>query len=157
MACPEQVDAARESGYDVAIARDDFDADTIRAANDGRGLDVILEPLGTGALALDLDLDLNVAAPGARIVLFGDASGGALDPLPPAGRLIGANISVTGFSHRGLVAGAPQRVAAAIRRTLDLLAAGRLDFPVTELASLADVPDAHDPLADGRGAASTWS
>ncbi|MET7298034.1 zinc-binding dehydrogenase [Embleya sp. NPDC005575] len=145
---PEKVEVALKSGYDVAIARDEMDADAIRAANEGRGVDVILDPLGTSALALDLD----VAATGARIVLFGNASGGALDALPPAGRLIGGNITVTGFSHRGLVAGAPQRVARAIRGTLDLLAGGRLDFPVTELADLTEVPPAHDLLAEGRGA-----
>ncbi|MYW06528.1 zinc-binding dehydrogenase [Streptomyces sp. SID3343] len=143
----DKVAAAEKAGYDVAILRDHVSADAIRSANDGRGVDVVLDPLGTSALALDLD----VVATGARIVLFGNASGGALDPLPPAGRLIGGNITVTGFSHRGLVAGAPHRVASAVRRTLELLAAGELSFPVTELPALADVPEAHDLLAEGRG------
>ncbi|GCD94210.1 quinone oxidoreductase family protein [Embleya hyalina] len=144
----EKVEAARKSGYDEVFVRDEADAEAIRAANEGHGVDVILDPLGTSAL----DLDLDAAATGARIVLFGNASGGALDPMPPAGRLIGGNITVTGFSHRGLVAGAPRRVARAIRGTLDLLAGDRLDFPVTELSSLAEVPAAHDLLAAGRGA-----
>jgi NADPH2:quinone reductase len=143
---PEKVAVAENGGYDVAIARGDLGADAIRAANDGRGIDVILDPLGTTAL----ELDLEVAAVGARIVLFGNASGGVLDPLPPAGRLIGGNITVTGFSHRGLVAGAPHRVAAAIRRTLDLVAEGHLALPLTELPALEDVPAAHDLLAEGR-------
>lgn len=103
---PEKVAVAERAGYEVTIARDRTDADAIRVANDGRGVDVILDPLGTSALELDLDS----AATGARIVLLGNASGGALDPLPSAGRLIGGNITVipasaTAAWWRGAAAG----------------------------------------------------
>ncbi|TGB07180.1 zinc-binding alcohol dehydrogenase family protein [Streptomyces sp. MZ04] len=145
---PEKADAARKAGYDVVLPRGEATADSLRAANGGQGIDVVLDPLGTTALALDLD----VAATGARVVLFGNAGGGALDALPPAGRLIGGNISVTGFSHRGLVAGAPHRVAAAIAKALALVAEGNLEVPVTELVDLADVPATHDLMAQGQGA-----
>jgi NADPH:quinone reductase-like Zn-dependent oxidoreductase len=122
-------------------------SEAIRAANDGRGIDVILDPLGTAAL----DLDLEVAAPGARVVMFGNATGEPLGPLPSAGRLIGGNITLSGFSHRGLLAASPRKVATAIQRVLGFLAAGQLSLPVTELPSLADVPAAHDLLAKGEG------
>lgn len=46
---------------------------------------------------------------------------------------------------------APQRVAAALVRVLDLIATGRLEPAVTEVGSLAEVPAVHQLLADGRG------
>jgi len=143
---PEKVQAARDSGYDVAFARGDELAAQIRAAAGG-GVDVVLDPLGTSML----DLDLAVAAPGGRIVLFGNAGGGTPAPLPTAGRLIAGNVAVGGFSISRLAAAAPDRVAGALRRVLDLLAAERLHLPVTELGSLDDVPAVHQQLADGRG------
>ncbi|MFE6054294.1 zinc-binding alcohol dehydrogenase family protein [Kitasatospora sp. NPDC056446] len=139
---PGKAAAATASGYDHAFARDEALSEAVRAATGGRGVDLVLDPLGTEAL----DLDLAVAAPGARIVLFGNAGGGAVADLPPLGRLMAGNLSVTGFSHRGLAATAPERLARAIRRVLDLLAGGGLELPVTELPGLAAVPAAHDAM-----------
>lgn len=135
-------------GYDTVFVRGSDLAEQIRAATDGRGVDVVLDPLGTDAL----DLDLAVTRPTGRIVLFGNAGGGAPAALPPFGRLLGGNLTLTGFSHRGLVTGAPEKVAAAIRRVLDYLAAGQLSLPFTELPTLDDVTAAHDLLASGHGA-----
>ncbi len=134
-------------GYDTVLVRGDGLAEEIRAATDGRGVDLVLDPLGTEAL----DLDLEVTRPTGRIVLFGNAGGGAPAPLPPFGRLLGGNLTLTGFSHRGLVAGAPAKVAAATRRVLDYLAEGTLSLPVTELASLDEVIAGHDLLESGQG------
>jgi NADPH2:quinone reductase len=144
---PEKVAAAREAGYDVALARDRGDlAGAVREAAGG-GVDVVLDPLGTGML----DFDLVVAAPGGRVVLFGNAGGGQPAPLPSAGRLMGANVSVGGFSLSSLSVAAPGRAAGALRRVLALLADGRLDVAVTEVGSLEEVPAVHQLLAEGRG------
>ncbi|MFI8458507.1 zinc-binding alcohol dehydrogenase family protein [Kitasatospora sp. NPDC085464] len=143
---PEKAAAAIASGYDHAFARDEALPEAIRTATGGRGVDLVLDPLGTEAL----ELDLAVAAPGARIVLFGNAGGGAVADLPPLGRLMAGNLTVTGFSHRFLAATAPERLARAIRRAVDLMADGGLKLPVTELPDLAAVPAAHDAMADGR-------
>ncbi|WP_441247856.1 quinone oxidoreductase family protein [Kitasatospora sp. McL0602] len=145
---PDRVAAAQQAGYPLAFARSTDLAEQIRTATGGRGVDLVLDPLGTRTL----DLDLEVTAPGGRVVLFGNADGGPLDALPPVGRLLGGNLTVTGFSHRGLLAAAPARVARAQQRALDLLAEGKLDAPVVELDSLEDVAAAHDLLAAGRGA-----
>ncbi|RKE19405.1 zinc-binding dehydrogenase [Streptomyces sp. TLI_171] len=141
---PAKAAAAERTGYDAVFARDADLADRLREASGGR-IDLVLDPLGTDSLELDLDL----LAPGGRIVLFGNAAGERPADLPPFGRLLGANATLTGFSHSALLAGAPGKVADAIRRTLDLLATGALDAPVTVLPDLTAVPAAHDLLATG--------
>ncbi|MGI5226705.1 quinone oxidoreductase family protein [Actinoallomurus sp. CA-142502] len=144
---PAGVGPALESGYDAVVPRDAGLEEAIRAATGGTGVDVVLDPLGTRALRTDLA----VAAPGGRIVLFGNAGGGEQDALPAAGRLIGGNLSIGGFSMSGLWAHATHRAAAGLREVLGLVADGTLDLPVTEAGALAEVPEIHQLLAEGRG------
>lgn len=144
---PNRVAAAERAGYDAVFARGTGLAEAIRERTLFRGVDVVLDPQGTAML----DFDLEVAAPGARIVLFGNAAGAPLAPLPPAGRLFAANLSVGGFSLSRLAAGAPERVAAALRRVLDHLAAGKLEVELSLVAGLAGAPEAQQALAEGRG------
>jgi NADPH:quinone reductase len=142
----DKIADARRSGWDVALVRDEDLTEAVRDAAGG-GVDVILDPAGTSLLPLDLDL----VAPGGRIALFGNPEGGQPAPLPPLSRLIGGNVALAGFSMSRLQATAPERVAAALRHIVTLLAAGSLRIPVTEVASLEDVPAVHQLLADGRG------
>jgi NADPH:quinone reductase len=144
---PDKVASALASGYDVAMARTGDVAGAVREATGGAGADVVLDPLGTAML----ETDLTLTAPGGRIVLFGNAGGGEQVPLPPAGRLIGGNLAIGGFSISRLWATAPHRASAGLRRVLDLLAGGRLDIAITEVGSLAEVPAVHQLLAEGRG------
>lgn len=144
---PEKVASALESGYDVALARDADLAGAVRAATGGAGTDIVLDPLG----ATMLETDLAVTAPGGRIVLFGNAEGGEQALLPPAGRLIGGNLAIGGFSITRLWATAPHRASAGLRRVLDLITEGQLDIAITEVGSLADVPAVHQLLAEGCG------
>jgi NADPH:quinone reductase len=144
---PGKVASALRGGYDVAIARGEDLAEAIRAAADGAEVDIVLDPLGTTML----QTDLAVTAPGGRIVLFGNAGGGEQAPLPPAGRLIGGNLAIGGFSISRLWATAPHRASAGLRRVLDLITEGRLDIAITEVGSLAGVPAVHQLLAGGRG------
>jgi NADPH2:quinone reductase len=76
---PERVEAARDAGYDAVLVRDADMASAVREKTGDRGADVILDPQGTALL----EMDLEVAAPGARIVLFGNAAGGAPDRCRP--------------------------------------------------------------------------
>ena len=144
---PGKVAAALASGYDVAVARTEDVAGAVLDATGGAGVDIVLDPQGTAMLETDLVL----TAPGGRIVLFGNAGGGEQAPLPPAGRLIGGNLAIGGFSISRLWATAPHRASAGLRRVLDLIAEGRMDIAVTEVSSLAEVPAVHQLLADGRG------
>ena len=111
------------------------------------GVDVILDPVGTALL----DLDLSIAAPGGRVVLFGNAAGGAQPPLPPAGRLIGGNVGVLGFSMSRLSATAPRAVASALAKGLEMIAAGQVRPEVTIVEPLESVAAIHDLLAAGHG------
>ncbi|MFL6076091.1 MAG: zinc-binding alcohol dehydrogenase family protein [Mycobacteriales bacterium] len=141
----DRAGAVRDAGYELALVRDGGLVDAVREVAPA-GVDLILDPLGTVAL----DDDLAMVAPGGRIVLFGNAAGGPPE-LPTLYRLMAANVSIGGMAISGLVAKAPHRVAGAMRQVLDLLAAGKLAYPVTEVP-LADVPGVHQALADGRGA-----
>jgi NADPH2:quinone reductase len=142
----DKVAGARGAGWDSVLVRGDDLATRARELAPG-GVDVILDPSGTRML----DVDLDVAAPGARIVLFGNAGGGRPQPLPALGRLIGGNVALTGFSITRLTETAPGRVASALGRVVALLADGELALPITEVASLEEVPAVHQLLAEGRG------
>jgi NADPH2:quinone reductase len=147
---PDKVGEAERLGYAAAIARDEGLAglaDLVLKANDGKGVDVVLDPLGTTML----EVDVAVTAAGGRIVLFGNASGGAPGPLPGLGQLIGGNITISGFSHRGLASGAPARVSSALERILGHLSSGQLDVPLTVVPSLGEVPAVHQLMAEGKG------
>jgi NADPH:quinone reductase len=143
---PARADQARAGGWRHIIVRGAGLANDIRALAPA-GVDVILDPSGTA----QLEVDLAAAAPGGRIVLFGNPGGGAPGPLPPLGQLIGGNVSIAGFSMSRLTATAPARAAAALRRILELIETGRLHLPVTAVVPLEQAPAAQQRLAEGDG------
>lgn len=144
---PGKVAAALAAGWDVVLPRAAATPEQVLATA-AAGVDVVLDPLGTDMLGFDLD----VAAPGARIALFGNPGGGTPEPLPPLGRLIGGNVALAGFSMSRLTAAAPDRAAAGLRQVLKLMADGSLTLDVTVVDGLAEVPACHQLLAEGRGA-----
>jgi NADPH2:quinone reductase len=143
---PDKIAAGLAGGWDKVFARDAGLAEAVRqVAPDG--VDVILDPVGTALL----DLDLSIAAPGGRVVLFGNAAGGTQAPLPPAGRLIGGNVGVLGFSMSRLSATVPKAVASALAKGLDMIAAAQIRPELTIAGPLESVAAIHDLLAAGRG------
>ena len=143
---PDKIAAGLAAGWDEVFAREAGLAEAVRqVAPDG--VDVILDPAGTALL----DLDLSIAAPGGRVILFGNAAGGAQPPLPPAGRLIGGNVGVLGFSMSRLSATAPKAVASALAKGLEMIAAAQIRPEVTIAGPLTAVAAIHDLLAAGRG------
>jgi NADPH:quinone reductase len=140
----EKVDQARAAGWKTVLTRADATPNAVLGAAGGP-VDAVLDPLGTAML----DLDLAVAAPGARIALFGNPSGGVPDPLPGLGSLIGGNVSLAGFSISRLAVAAPDRVAAALRHVLGLLAEGRITAAPHVVDDLDGVPAVHQQLAEG--------
>ena len=142
----DKIPAARSSGYDLVLSRDDNVAQAVRDATDG-GVDVVLDPLGT----LMPEIDLDAAAPGGRIVLFSNASGGEPAPLPPLPTLMRGNLAIGGFSISSLWASAPHRAAAGLRRVLNVIAGGELGLAINTVGSLDEVASIHQLLAEGRG------
>jgi NADPH2:quinone reductase len=145
---PSRIEAAERNGYHPAVVRGPELTATVHAATGGRGADLILDPQGTTAL----DLDLEAAGAGARIILFGNATGAPFGPLPALAQLMGGVVSLTGFSLAALAVKAPEFVGATLRRVLGHLAAGALILDVTVLDGLEAAPDAQQALAEARGA-----
>ena len=141
-----KIDSAANAGWNRALAVDRDAAAAIHELVPG-GVDVILDPGGTQ----HLELDLEIAAPGARMVLFGNPAGGTPGPLPPMGRLIGANLGILGFSISSLRRTRPELVADALRRGLDMLASGDVRADVTVVEGLAAVPEVHEVMVARRG------
>ncbi len=146
VASSANVHAAEIAGWDHVVLQDDTLEPAALRASDG-GFDVILDPTGTTSL----DLDMTLAAPGARIVLFGNATGGAPESLPPFGRLLGGNIGLLGFSITALRRTNPSRVTDALTTGLTMLEQGLVRPPVTVIESLEQVGDVHDLLANRSG------
>jgi len=143
---PDKIAAGLAAGWDDVFAREAGLAEAVRTVAP-EGVDVILDPVGTALL----DLDLSIAAPGGRVVLFGNAAGGTPAPLPPAGRLIGGNVGVLGFSMSRLSATAPKAVAAALATGLRMIAAAQIRPEVTIVEPLESVASIHDLLTAGQG------
>ncbi len=141
-----KVSGAVAAGWDHAVPNDASAGSAIRELVPG-GVDVILDPGGTQ----NLDLDLTIAAPGARIALFGNPGGTAPAALPPVGRIIGGNVGIFGFSISSLSRARPATVARALRRSLGLLAAGEVRLDVTVADGLRGIPEIHDLMAARRG------
>lgn len=140
--------AAEKSGYDVVLTRGADLTDRVRDVTGGRGVDVLLDSQGTE----QVDSDLDMLAAGGRVVLFGNAGGAPLSPLPQPGRLFAGNASIGGFSMSALSIHAPDIIGDALREVLELVATGELTLQFTTINGLAAAADAQQALAEGRGA-----
>ena len=138
---------ALTAGYEAAFARSPGFASQIRRVLGERGADLVFDPQGTDSL----DEDLALLAPSGRIVLFGNASGSPLQPLPPTGALYRGNASIGGFSLELLSREDPLVVREAMSNVLDLIARGPLNPQVTVVNGLAATASAQQRLADGLG------
>jgi NADPH2:quinone reductase len=128
---------ARKIGYDDAFASATFD-DDVRRATGGRGVDVVLDPVGGETLRRGLD---SLALFG-RLISYGNAGGEApwqigQPELYPRGR------SIAGFSILGLAAGAPDALREIADAAFDLVTDGRVELPITAEFPLAEVAEAH--------------
>lgn len=144
---PARLAAAREIGYTDAFVRTDAIAEQIRAALPGPGAQLVLDPQGTRWLNDDLDM----LAPGGRVVLFGNAGGEPLAPLPHPGELYRRNASIAGFSLESLAHNAPGIVRDAMTDVLGQMLAGVIRPSYTLVHGLESVPETQQKLADGTG------
>lgn len=141
---PEKAEVARALGADVVVDRrtEDF-VDVVKQVTDGRGADVVYDPVGGEAYQRSTKC---VAFEG-RILVIGFA-GGQIQSAPLNHALV-KNYSIVGL-HWGLYAG---KDPAAVRRCHDeltRLAADGVARPlVSERLALEEVADGLQRLADG--------
>jgi len=135
------------AGYEAAFTRSPGVGSQIRQVLGDRGADLVFDPQGTDSL----DEDLAMLAPSGRIILFGNASGNPLQPLPQTGALYGSNASIGGFSLEALSRDDSAAVRGAMSSVLDLIARGQLELRVTVVNGLAAAASAQQRLADGLG------
>ena len=141
----EKLQIAADAGADHLIDSRTGDVrETVKALTDGRGADVVYDPVG-GAL---FDASLRCTAPGGRILLVGFASGDV--PQIPANILMVKNIDAIGFywgAHRVF---APELMTASFEELLTWLGEGSLKPHVSGTYPLDDAPKA---LQDFEGTA----
>ncbi|MGW7366434.1 quinone oxidoreductase family protein [Streptomyces sp. NPDC054841] len=134
---------ALEYGYDDVFTADTF-ADDVRRATGGRGVDLVLDPVGGDTLRRGLD---SLAVFG-RLVSFGNASGAepwhvGQPELYPQGR------SVAGFSILALAQSAPEALRSLTARAFRTVTDGTVTLPVTAEFALSEAAAAHQ-LMGGR-------
>ncbi|MFI1103768.1 zinc-binding alcohol dehydrogenase family protein [Streptomyces melanogenes] len=134
---------AREHGYDDAFLTSSF-AQDVRRATGGRGVDLVLDPVGGETLRQGLD----ALALFGRLVSYGNAGGEAPWQVGQPELYPGAR-SVAGFSILGLAAAAPDALRELAGRAFAFAADGRVELPVTAEFPLEDAAAAHR-LMEGR-------
>ena len=138
---PDRFPEAQRNGFDTVVESADF-ADAL-AQRDVSAIDVIVDPVG-GQLRAE---SLKVLAPLGRLLAVGNASG-TPDVRVGTNELWLSNAGVLGFNVGGLLASQPERGSAAARRALELVAAGRIATPQTNLP-LDRAAEAHRRLEAG--------
>ncbi|MFG3115399.1 zinc-binding alcohol dehydrogenase family protein [Streptomyces sp. NPDC048197] len=128
---------ALKHGYDEVFTADTF-ADDIRRVTHGRGVDLVLDPVGGDTLRRGLD----ALAVFGRLVSFGNAGGAepwqvGQPELYPQGR------SVAGFSILALAQSAPEVLHSLAERAFRTVVDGTVALPITAEFALSDAAEAH--------------
>ena len=130
----------------TVMADEDGWHDQVRKLTDGRGVDVLLEASGGDTLAQGL----RALAPFGRVVVYGAASGrdAVLDAATLRALLYAPapNQSLVAFNVGGWFIERPQVAGAALQELVGLVAAGKLQAPVTQTLPLAKAAEAHRRL-----------
>ena len=146
---PERTAAARAAGADAVIdlsrenLRDSL-REQVRAATDGRGADVILDPLGGEVFTAAL----RAIAWGGRLVVIGFAAG----PVPTvrANYLLLKNIEISGLQISDYRKRRPARMAACFAEIFELYVQGRVKPAPAELFPLDRAGEALAAVRDRR-------
>lgn len=128
---------ALKHGYDEVFTAATFSDDVCRATG-GRGVDLVLDPVGGDTLRRGLE----ALAVFGRLVSFGNASGAepwrvGQPELYPYGS------SVAGFSILTLARSAPEELRSLTERAFRKVTDGTVSLPVTAEFALSDAAEAH--------------
>jgi len=141
---PDKRDLVLSLGADVALDSNETDLKAaVRAANDGRGADIVLEMAG-GAAG---DALLSSLGAFGRFITFGMASRQPMNDIAPASLMMGSR-TVSGFWLMDCMR--PERimsmVAEPLTALLDLVATGKLNPVESAAFNLENAADAHRAL-----------
>lgn len=138
----EKVAFAIEQGAEHGLDYNDHGwVDQVKQLTDGRGADVIYDPVGGDVF----DLSTKCIAPLGRLLIIGFASGRI--PSIQANRILLKNISIVGAVWGGYVQANPSYPADAQKTLNELYQAGRIHPPAPVTYALADAPRALRDLA----------
>ncbi|MEU3776709.1 zinc-binding dehydrogenase [Streptomyces sp. NPDC032472] len=140
---PGKAEEALASGYDEVFVGDGF-PEEVRRATGGRGVDLVLDPVGGDTLRRSL----GTLARFGRLVSYGNAGGAAPWQAGP-GELYPRGLSVAGFSVLALAQDDPEALRAIAAASFRLAASGAVELPVTAEFPLSAASEAHR-LMDGR-------
>ena len=141
----EKLAVAREHGADHVVDSEDPDLKgRLRELTDGRGADVVYDPVG-GAV---FDASLRAIAWEGRIVIVGFASGQV--PQIPANLLLVKNAAVLGFYWGSYRKHDPERLRDGFSELFDWHREGRIRPHVSQTLPLAQTADAIRLLAERR-------
>ncbi|MFI9826923.1 zinc-binding alcohol dehydrogenase family protein [Streptomyces sp. NPDC051913] len=147
---PEKAEYARAAfGYDEVFVRDAF-PQAVRAATAGRGVDVVLDPVGGPTRQASLD----ALAPFGRVAVYGEAARHP-DLHLPVLPLWKNNRTLTGYNIGDLARRAPETLRAHALNALRLAAEGAVRLDITEEYDLPDAAAAHHLLGEGRNKGKT--
>ncbi|WBO61958.1 quinone oxidoreductase family protein [Streptomyces camelliae] len=134
---PDKAEYALKHGYDEVFTVGTF-AEDVRRATGGRGVDLVLDPVGGDTLRRGLD----ALAVFGRLVSYGNASGA--EPWHVGQAELGAQgRSVAAFSILNLAQSAPEALRALAERSFRKVADGTVTLPVTAEFALTDAAGAH--------------
>src|SRR5438046_801620 len=137
----EKLAVARRAGADVAIDYRSADwVEQVRAATDGRGADVIYDPVGGDVF----DGSLKCIAWNGRLLVIGFASGRI--PEVKLNRVLLKNISLVGPHWGAHAPHQPERIAATLAALLALYREGKVEPVVYRTYLLEELPAALEAL-----------
>lgn len=144
VASEEQADAAREAGADEVLVLAEGFSTAVRDLTGGRGVDVVLDPLGDWLFAEAL----RAIAPEGRILVVGFAAGA----IPQLGinRLLLKNISAVGVAWGAFLDLDHHLMAHAGREIAAMHDAGVIRPLISESFDFEHIPQALQTLSEGR-------
>lgn len=141
--------AKQPKGYDALFPRDDF-ADGVRAATGGRGVDLVLDPIGGPVRKASLSL----LAPFGRVVVYGD-QGRHDDWNEDLLALWKNSRTVAGFNIGDVARRSPETIGRHLGTALAALAAGELPYEPPAVVPIADVAAVHRAFEAGENSGKT--
>ncbi|MEY9863172.1 NADPH2:quinone reductase [Catenulispora sp. GAS73] len=141
--------AKQPAGYDALFSREAF-ADQVLEATDGRGVDLVLDPIGGPVRAASLQ----VLAPFGRVAVFGD-QGRHDDWTEDVWALWKNSRAVAGYNIGDVARRAPATIGGHLERALAALASGELPYEAPSVVPIAEVAEVHRGFEAGERSGKT--